>query len=291
MGWSEVVASRHTDITVGDRYWGWFPMSTHLKVLAGHFTDYGFSDISEHRAEFAPIYAGFDAASANPVYQLAREDYDSLLRALFMTSWLVDDFIDVHNSFGADTCLITSASSKTSIALGHCVSGRGKLTAVGITSPGNIAFCEGLGCYDQVIAYSDVTTLDATRAVVLVDMAGSAKVTSDLHHHYADNMKHSCRIGATHHDQGGSMQGLPGAKPEFFFAPAQVKSRSAELGPDKLKMLIGSAYVAFRDFATNWLRVEQSYGAEEVAKAYDKVLLGQADPASGQVVSMWPRVV
>jgi len=245
--------------------------------------------VSAIGAGFPCLYAGFDGASTNPIYQPAREDQDSLLRALFMTSWLVDDFIDVNDSFGADTCLITSASSKTSIALAHCVRQRGKLAAVGITSSGNVEFCERLGCYDQVITYTDVAKLESSHQVILVDMAGNEKVTSDLHHHYNDNMKHSCRIGATHYKDGGSMQGLPGAKPEFFFAPAQVKARGAELGPDKFKMLIGAAYAGFRDFSDGWIRLEHSYGFEEVVSAYNSVLTGKTDPASGQIISMWPR--
>ena len=289
MGWGEVIASEHPEVSVGERFWGWFPFSTHLKVQAGSVSKSGFSDISPHRAEYAPVYAGFDRASDNPIYEVAREDQDSLLRGLFMTSWLVEDFIDVNDFFGADSCLITSASSKTSIALAHCVTGRGKLTAIGITSPGNVAFCESLGCYDRVVTYAQVASLDASQQVVMVDMAGSAKIISDVHHHYGDNMKHSSRIGATHYDEVGSVKGLPGATPEFFFAPSHVKIRSAEIGAGKFMMLVGAAFAEFRNFADDWLRVEQSFGPEAVGGTYDAVLTGKADPSSGQIICMWPE--
>jgi len=176
MGWGEVIASAHPDIPVGERVWGWFPYSTRLRIQAGNVSAWTFMDVSPHRAEYAPVYAQFDRASANPFYEQAREDQDSLLRGLFMTSWLVEDFLEVNDFFGADACLITSASSKTSIALGHCVQKRGKLTSIGITSHGNVAFCESLGCYDKVVTYKEVASLDAAQAVVMVDMAGSAKV-------------------------------------------------------------------------------------------------------------------
>lgn len=289
MGWGEVIATQHAEVSVGERFWGWFPFSTHLKVLAGNVGYSGFSDLSEHRAEFAPVYAGFDRASSNPIYEPAREDQDSLLRGLFMTSWLVDDFIEVNNSFGAESCLITSASSKTSIALAHCVSSRGELKAIGITSPGNVAFCESLGCYQHVTTYDDLASLSASSPVVLVDMAGNANVIGALHHHYGDNMKHSCRIGATHHDQGGAVDGLPGAKPEFFFAPTHVKTRSAELGPEKFMQRIGASLVGFRKFADGWLKIEQSYGADAVGSTYQSVLAGNVDPASGKIICMWPE--
>jgi len=289
MGWGEVIASAHPEIPVGERVWGWFPFSTFLKVQAGNVSTARITDVSQHRTEYAPVYAQYDRASANPIYEEAREDQDSVLRGLFMTSWLVEDFLEVNDFFGAEACLITSASSKTSIALAHCVKQRGKLTSIGITSRGNVAFCEGLGCYDRVLTYDDVATLDASQAVVMVDMAGSAKVLSDVHHHYSDNMKHSCRIGATHYDEVGSAKGLPGARPEFFFAPTHVKSRSSELGGRELMMRMGTTYVGFRNFADNWLRVERNHGPEAVASTYQSVLAGKADPASGQIISMWPE--
>ena len=289
MGWAEVIASAHPDVPEGERVWGWFPYSTHLMVQAGNVSTSSLADVSPHRAEFAPVYAGFDRASANPIYERSREDQDSLLRGLFTTSWLVEDFLKVNDFFGAAACLITSASSKTSIALGHSVSQRGKLVAIGITSPGNVAFCESLGCYDKVVTYEAVTSLDAAQAAVMVDMAGSAKVISDVHHHFADKLTHSCRIGATHYDETGSVDGLPGARPEFFFAPSHIKTRSKELGATELNARLGAAYVGFRRFADAWLSVRRSYGAEAAASAYQEVLAGKADPACGQILSMWPE--
>ncbi len=288
MGWGEVIASAHPDVAVGERVWGWFPYSTYLKVTAGKVNATSFADVSPHRAEYAPVYAGFDRASGNPIYEASREDQDSLLRGLFTTSWLVEDFLQVNDFFGAEACLITSASSKTSIALGYSVHKRGQMSAIGITSPGNVGFCESLGCYDRVVTYDAIASLDATQAAVMVDMAGSAAVISDVHHHFGDNMKHSCRIGATHHDEGGSVKGLPGAQPEFFFAPTHVKARSADLGAKEFMIRLGTAYAQFRTFADEWLRVEHNYGAEAVANTYQAVLNGKSDPVSGQIVSMWP---
>lgn len=287
MGWGDVVASAHPEIEAGERVWGFFPFSTHLKILAGKVSAGQFHDISPHRADYAPVYAQFDRASANPIYETAREDQDSLLRGLFMTSWLVEDFMDVNRAFGGRACLITSASSKTSIALGHCVKQRGELESIGITSAGNVAFCESLGCYDQVVTYGEIASLDADQAVVMVDMAGSVRVLSDAHHHFGENMKYSCRVGATHYEEMGAVEGLPGATPEFFFAPGHIQTRSKELGAAELMMRLGGAYVGFRKFCDNWLKVERSCGPEAVAGVYQAVLAGKTDPASGQIISMW----
>jgi NADPH:quinone reductase-like Zn-dependent oxidoreductase len=289
MGWADVVASAHPGIAVGERVWGFYPFTTYLKIEAGDVQADHFADASAHRAEYAPVYARFDRAAANPIYESEREDQDSLLRGLFMTSWLVEDFLNLNDSFGGQSCIITSASSKTSIALGHCVKRRGTLASIGLTSPGNIAFCQSLGCYDHVIAYDDVNTLDGAAPAVMVDMAGSAAVLSAVHNHYGDNMKHSCRIGATHYEEGGAVEGLPGAEPKFFFAPAHIQSRSAELGAGPLMLALGGDYVAFRADCEAWLSIERSYGAEAVEGVYQAVLAGSNSPAQGQIISLWPE--
>lgn len=287
MGWAQVQASAHPDIVEGERVWGFFPLGTHLKVLAGKVSPQSFMDVSAHREGLAPVYAQFDRAAAYPIYEEAREDQDSLLRGLFMTSWLVEDYLEVNDFFAADSCLITSASSKTSIALAHCVKQRGKLAGVAVTSAGNVDFCEGLGCYDKVVTYDQIASLDSSRPVVMVDMAGSKKILSDLHHHYGDNMKYSCRIGATHLEDFGPVDNLPGATPEFFFAPGHLQTRSKELGGAEFMMRLGGAYVGFRQFCDSWLQVERSYGVDSAAAVYQQVLAGKANPASGQIISLW----
>jgi NADPH:quinone reductase-like Zn-dependent oxidoreductase len=288
MGWGEVVASAHPDVTVGERVWGWFPFSTHLKIAAGNVSPSRIVDVSPHRAEYAPVYAQFDRANANPLYDPDREDQDSLLRGLFMTSWLVEDFLDVNDSFGASSCLVTSASSNTSIALAYCLHKRGKLECVGITSAGNADFCRNLGFYDKVLTYEEVGNLDSDRPAVLVDMAGNAGVVAAIHHHYGDKLGHSCRIGTTHLAERGSVRNLPGPRPEFFFAPTHVKQRSKELGAVELMVRTGKAYAGFRESSDAWLTVQKTCGPGQLDSIYQSVLAGTSDPASGQVVSMWP---
>jgi len=139
------------------------------------------------------------------------------------------------------------------------------------------------------LTYEQISALDGQESVVVVDMAGSASILSELHHHYADNMKYSCRIGATHVDSVGAVHDLPGATPEFFFAPGHIQIRSKELGPAELMMRLGSAYVAFRQFCDTWLQVEDSFGAEAVTAVYQRVRAGKADPATGQIISLWEQ--
>jgi hypothetical protein len=258
-----------------------------LKILAGKVKPGQFVDVSAHRAEYAPVYSQFQRAAANPIYQAEREDQDSLLRGLFLTSWLCEDFMSDNNTFGAAAYLITSASSKTSIALAFAVKERGEKVSVGLTSPGNVAFCEGLGCYDLVVTYDALERLDASQAVVLVDMSGNAGLIGRLHHRYGDNLRFSSMIGATHYDQMGSTEGLPGATPEFFFAPTQVQKRTADWGPGEIEKRMAASFAPFREFCDSWLKVVRGYGASAVVSAYQQVLAGKSAPEVGHILSMW----
>ena len=286
MGWADVVASAHPDILVGERVWGFFPYANYHKIQAGQVTSSSFKDIGAHRTKHAPVYCQFDKASANPLYDPAREGQDSLLRGLFMTSWLVEDFLNENSAFGAELCLITSASSKTSIALAYALKERGQMKSIAITSNRNRAFCEALGCYDEVYSYQQIETLDASFRAVIVDMAGSAATLAQCHQHFGDNMKYSCLIGATHYQEGGATYNLPGAKPEFFFAPAHVQERSKTLGAAVLMTLLGESYAQFRVFCDGWMQVQCAEGPAAVSEAYRSILAGEAQPQVGQLVKM-----
>lgn len=286
MSWADVVRSSHPEIAEGERVWGSFPISTHLKIVAGNVTTAGFTDVSPHRSEFPPVYAQIDRASSYPFYERDREDQDILLRGLFITSWLIEDFLNVNKHFNAEACLITSASSKTSIALAHCVKKRGHLSTVALTSPRNVAFCESLGCYDRVVSYSDIGTLDASEAAVVVDMTGSPTLLNQVHSHYNEQLRYSCRVGDTHYDDTGSIDNLPGPEPVYFSAPVHFQARCEETSVEEMMAKPVVPYTDFRKFCDGWLKIQRHYGPEAVSAAYQKVLAGDADPSQGQIISM-----
>ena len=217
---------------------------------------------------------GLIGATANPIYEEAREDQDSLLRGLFMTSWLVEDFLTVNDNFGGQSCLITSASSKTSIALAYCVKRRGALASIGLTSPGNIAFCESLGCYGP--RYRLRRHRHARRRCARRDgrhgrqRLSAERGASPFRRQYETLLQ----IGATHYEEMGPTEGLPGAEPEFFFAPTHIQTRSAEIGAGALMQALGTDYAAFRADADHWLGIQRNYGPDAVEKTYQAVLAG-----------------
>ena len=291
MGYANVAASNHPDIKVGDRYWGFYPMSNYLIAQAGNLTSSGFSDVVPYRQQLAPIYSRFDNIKANPLYEEAREDQDLLLRGLFLTSWLVDDFMFDNDYFGANAYVITCASSKTSIALAFTVQQRGDKKTIGMTSEKNVEFCQSLGCYDEIITYDQAQTLDKNEPIMIVDMAGNLSAMKALHEHFQDNVKYSCSVGATHQANKkdfnvGDMNSFPGATPTFFFAPTQAQKRTEEWGAGEVQKRIGLSLKGFQQFSDQWMMIHRGEGLDEIAATFSKVVEDGIQPNRGLILSV-----
>jgi len=142
-----------------------------------------------------------------------------LLRPLFFTSWLLDDFLAEEDLFGARAAVLSSASSKTASGTAFMLARREGIEVIGLTSPGSVEFVEGLGVYDRVVTYDDVASLPDGRTVY-VDMSGAADVRADVHNRYGDDLAHSAAVGATHWSEMAAPPApLPGPPPTLFFAP------------------------------------------------------------------------
>lgn len=291
MGYAEVITSNCTQVSVGERVWGFMPMASHFKIIAGKISANGFSDISDHRAGLSPLYATFDRISTNPFYLQKNEDFEILVRGLFTTSWLIDDFMFDNQYFDAQQYLITSASSKTSIALAFAIKERRERSAIGITSATNKSFVEAIGCYDQVVSYEEIATLEASIASILVDMAGSQTALTAIHQHFNDQLRYSCRVGLTHHedlisDNITDNNQLPGARPTFFFAPTQLQKRMAEWGSRETMAQISAALLRYIEFCRSIMTINHTTTTKEITLVYQSILSGTADASVGQVLSM-----
>ncbi len=286
MGFGDVIASTHDDVAVGTRCSGFFPMSRYLLIEPAAANPGSIVDGVAHRRELAPVYNQYQPVAHDALYSVEHEDALALTRGLFMTSFLAEDLLADSDLYGAKSVVISSASSKTSIALAFVVARRAQAKAVGLTSAANLAFVKGLGLYDQVLSYDEIGAL-ADDPAVFVDMAGNTKVTRAVHEQLGANLKFSQRIGGTHWDAGGDDGAIPGPKREFFFAPAQIKKRIADWGPQGFQERLGASLRAFIESSAKWLRVERGYGREQVERVYGETLEGSASPAQGNILSLW----
>jgi Protein of unknown function (DUF2855) len=292
-GFADVVESRCPGVAVGERFYGYFPMASDVVLQPVRVSETGFVDGAEHRRALHAIYNQYSRCSTDPGYVPAREAEQALLRPLFITSFLIDDFLADNAFFGAGAVILSSASSKTAYGTAFCLARRRGANAakiVGLTSPGNLAFTRSLGCYDEVLTYEDVGALPAGVPSVYVDLSGSVTVRASIHAHFGDRLMYSCSVGGTHWESLGSGKGLPGPRPVLFFAPTQGKRRNMEWGAAGFQQRVESAWAAFMesvgDPSRPWLRVVRGDGAVATEATYAALLAGTVDPSEGHVLSV-----
>ncbi len=294
-GFGRVLQSLHAGVAVGEQLYGYFPMATQVVLQPHGLSEAGFTDASTHRAALHALYNRYLRCAGDALHDPATADFEALLRPLFMTAWLIDDFLDYNAWFGAAdkgapvVLLLSSASSKTAMATAHGLARRPGVEVVGLTSAANRAFCESLGCYHRVLAYDDLAQVAADAACIYVDFAGNAGLRRRIHERFP-NLAYSCAVGGTHVQALGGGKGLPGPVPTLFFAPAQAAKRRTEWGGEAFGQRLAQAWRDYLHTVTRstpaWLVVQQHTGRDAVAAVYQQVLAGEGDPRAGHM--LWP---
>lgn len=286
-GFADVVNSNHPDVIAGERLYGYFPMSSHLVIRAGKVTQRSLVDVSAHRAALPGVYNQYVRTSNDPRYEPDGEDAQMLYRPLFMTSFILDDFLALNGFFEARTVIITSASSKTSLGLAYLLHANraDDCQVLGLTSPANIEFVNSLGCYDQVKSYEEIGEIERTPSVI-VDMAGNGTVLAAVHNHLNNDLRYSCLVGATHWEERRGARDMAGPKPEPFFAPTHIQARNKDWGPGGLETRFADAWQSFTGAATGWIEVEHGVDRPALEAIYRRVLDGEARPDKGYVLSI-----
>ena len=293
-GFGTVTESNCTGVGIGERFYGYFPMSTDVVLRPVRVQSGGFVDGAEHRRELPAVYNQYTCCSADPGYEVQREAEQALLRPLFTTSFLIDDWLSDNGFFGAQTVVLSSASSKTAYGTAFCLSRRrGSRSAVkvaGLTSSANIKFTNSLGCYDEVIGYEGMESLDAHSPTTYIDFSGNTAFRSRVHAHWAGALRYSCSVGGTHWDALGGSKGLVGPRPVLFFAPSQVKKRIEDWGAAGLQQRIAIAWSNFMvsvcDVNQPWLQVVRGHGQQAVQAAYAALLSGTAPAKEGHFMTL-----
>lgn len=294
-GFGVVTESLCASVVAGERLYGYWPMASHAVLQPVRDSTAGFFDGASHRSALHPVYNQYLRCAADPLHVPAHAPLEALLRPLFLTAWLIDDFLVDNHFFGAAqdgapaTVLLSSASSKTAYATAAQLARRSDVVVVGLTSAANVTFCESLGIYQRVLGYDALDTLAADTACVYVDFAGSGPLRQTIHSRFTA-LAYSCAVGGTHVTQLAGGQGLPGPRPVLFFAPAQAKQRQRDWGVDGFNARLAQAWHDFlrqvSQPAAPWLVVQTHHGPAAVAEAHQRVLRGQGDPRQGHMLSL-----
>ena len=288
MGFGVVTASAHPEVAVGSRYFGFYPLGDHHVVQASPSRT-GFIDAAPHRAPHAMTYRSFELTNGTTDDDVAERTL--VFRGLFVTSYLIDDFLREREMFGADRVIVTSASSKTSIALAHCLHRDGHVRVTGLTAAANADFARGVGEYDDVVTYDAIAPRADGTTGGLVDMAGNTTLVAAVHAALSGSVTHSCSVGATHWDAPRHDGAIPPPRPEFFFAPSQLAARGKDIGAAELQRRMTEALATFVESSRPWLQIDHTVGATAVADLYTAMATGTVDPAVGHIVSFACRLL
>jgi hypothetical protein len=274
-GFASVLESNHAEVKVGEKVFGYLPMATHLVITAGKTSPTHFFDISEKRKSISPVYDNYVRCVTDPGYQDNREAWQLNYRPLFMTSFVLDDYVGeslMASEQPVQQVILTSASSKTAYGAAHLLmkhkAERGlNYQVIGLTSASNKGFTQDLDCYDQVLSYDDIAPLGEDELSWVLDFAGNKSLLLNLKKQFVDNLDKLVLIGSTDVD---AQQDKPDGHldSEFFFAPSQVKRRTGEWGHAGFAERYAEAWQSFAMHMNDKVAVAEYSGAKAIEALY-----------------------
>ncbi|GAB3838552.1 DUF2855 family protein [Dactylosporangium cerinum] len=277
-GFAEVAVSTVPGIDAGQRLYGYLPPASHLVVRSVRVDATGFRDGAPHRAGLPSPYNAYRLTTGDAAYRSDQEDLLILFRPLFFTSFMLADQLLDNDCHGAAQLLLSSASSKTAYATAFELRGRGP-QLIGLTSAGNVAFTESLGCYDRVVSYADVTALDVVPTAYL-DLSGAPATRAAVREHFGDRLVRDIAVGLTNQVPNADAAG------EVFFAPDQMRKRTTDWGRDGLDRRFSEAWHRFAAVAAGWVDVETGHGPEALRAAWLDALAGRTPPRTGSIIQL-----
>ena len=285
-GHATVADAGDTGLVAGERVYGYLPMATHLVVEPVRTSTGGFTDGAAHRQARAAVYNQYRRLDGDPGHVAGGEDVRAVFEPLFLTSFLIEAMFRREAWHGAQRLIVTSASSKTAIALAHVARAASPdVERIGLTSAKNIGFVERTGLYDRVLGYDEMGELGGGSAVS-VDFAGNGATLASLHAAVGDDLKYSCLVGVTdwQHRGGFGAREIVGPKPILFFAPDHIATMIAELGPKGFGAAVADRWRAFAGDAAKLVKVEPVAGLADAIPAWVAAVEGRTSPDVGVVV-------
>lgn len=291
-GYAEVVESLHPELRVGERIFGYVPLSSHMVIDVNVPTAKTVSDGSAHRSHLPAVY---NLYHRDPLRGADQRDRRALLEPVFLMSFVMDDDFKEHCEYGAKSLIIIGASSKTSLGMAYLLKRRGAGRIVGLTAAANVDFVMSTGFYDEVLPYAEIGKLVELDSAASADMTGNADILRQVHEALGDKLRKSFLIGIAHSGgkaltvvpgDGGdeSVAALPGPVPEFAFGPDYVRDRVGAWGQDAFQSRVDEASEEFVAGSARWLDITYIDGAAATQAAYEDIIRGRVHPSTGLIV-------
>lgn len=280
-GFAEIIESQAPGLTPGERIYGYFPAASEAVLSVDAVKPDSFLEVSPHRAELAAAYNRYVRCASDPGYDATLEGTQMVLQPLFVTSFLIDFYLRDEGFFGAGIVTLTSASSKTALALAHLLAANKPegVRIEALTSERNREFVEATGYYDQISLYDEVEGFDPKPRRLIIDFAGDSQVNTALHTRLGDALAGNIRVGGAHWEHSAPPGALPGPKPVFFFAPDHARDRIKAWGGAEFARRYGAAWLDFAKAGKALFKEQTLEGGEGALAAYRSLIAGDA-PAS-----------
>ena len=279
------------------RYFGFLPYgqdSFYVKKNNDNINSTTFMDINEPRKNIPAAYITYTNLNKDKYLtsldnkENEIEDYENryiILKGLFLTSFLIHVMIlDKYND--TQNIIITSASSKTSIALGFMLKQSNltrNINVIGLTSKRNIKFVKDKlseHAYDIVYTYDDIESIniDNNASYGMVDMAGNPGVINRIHQYFNRCMRFSSMVGLTHNKEWEKIKNLIllNQKYDYDYINIAQKKFGEKIQPEMIKY-----WTLFAEFSKKCLFIKKIFASKEnIAEVYAKVK-GDFEPRDG----------
>jgi Protein of unknown function (DUF2855) len=286
-GFADVIESKHSELPVGDKIFGYFPPADELIMEPVSVSEQRFVDGTAHRSALPPGYNSYRRVRAEAGYDDSMDDERMLLWPLFVTSFCLWDSLLLNDWYGAEQIIVLSASSKTSIGMAYALADDDNAPRViGVTSARNLDLVSSLGLYDSSLGYDAITDVDASVPTVVVDMSGNSEILGKLHRHLGDNMQFCINVGITHWEATGTNTDINAQRSEMFFAPAHIQKRIKDWGADGFDARTADFIDQTVAKSRSWLKLKKLPGLDALASIYPDVCAGSVAPDEGLIIEM-----
>ncbi|HMV42286.1 MAG TPA: DUF2855 family protein [Leptospiraceae bacterium] len=286
-GFGKVIESKNENIPIGEKFYGYYPTASHVVLNPNNVKENGFVDSSEHRSKLPSLYNYYSNVQNDTLYTEDTENIQLIYRPLFTTAFLIKEMILSNKIYNAKSILLTSASSKTGLALADLLFyNRNKdfsFDIIGLTSERNLNFIKNLEYFQNVFHYKKIDAIPK-EDVCIIDFSGNKNILSELNSHFGEKLKFLSLVGMVHWeeklDKQDSINGT------VFFAPTQIKKTMKELGPKNFQKNLSDEYNQFIHKTKDWIQFEEINNAEKFKELYLNILSGKTSPEKGYIVSL-----
>jgi len=278
-GVGNVVESKSPTLNTGHRVYGFFPAARFVTLKPAEATPGGFRVERSHIPRKFALYHQYGVLGRDPFFLPEQEEMMVVMRPLFLTGLLLDDYLREVEFGGASRVFVSSAASKTAYGFASAFSRSRGAELIGLASLASRDAAQGFDFYDRVVVYEEIDSLATDPPTIYVDISGSVAIRQRVVDHLEDGLKLIVSVGLTHWADGnyGSGDKEVGPRAEAFFAPGWSARRMREQGPAFLGGLL-AGWQGQMEHVDRHFVVARESGSDSVVASYCAFAEGRIDP-------------